>query len=373
MRSAATEPRNQSDLGTAGLGMSRNRALATAAALSAVCALGFVYPASPEQLATNGATTGVASDAAMYETVVTKLKSGAPYYPTLGYELRSRGYPTLDGGSGAFNWRTPLHLRSLALVPYPVGRGALTGLLVAMFIATMLVVGRRPSVRWAAGALQVGVIVVGSAKEAVYVSEAWAGLLIGVSVCLYSLRRVAAAQLLGLLALFVRELAAPYCVACTIMALHKRRWREAGGWLVGAALYAAYYSVHVLRVMEQRLPGDFAHDQSWLRFGGLPFLQAAIGKMSWLAILPDYLTPLVLALIAGGLLNTNAPRELRVAVGVFAVFFAAAGQPFNAYWGWTTAPIFAIATAYGIQTLQTVATTLASAEWHTSGPITPAS
>jgi hypothetical protein len=90
----------------------------------------------------------------------------------------------------------------------------------------------------------------------------WAGVLIGLSLDCDRRGREGLSCALGLSALFVRELAAIYCVVSTVTAIAHRRWRLVSQWLPGAAVYAVYYGVHVLRVREHHSPTDIAHATS---------------------------------------------------------------------------------------------------------------
>ena len=164
------------------------------------------------------------TDARMFAAVVERLRSGESYYDAMGAELQRRDYPT----HVVFNWRTPLHLTMVALAPWAVWRGVLTGLLVAVFVATMLV-ARDLLTRRSAGLLLLGVLVLFAAQDAVFVSEAWAGPLLALSACAFALGRAGIGIGCALAALFIRELAAPYCVIGTLLALRNRRWRAGGG------------------------------------------------------------------------------------------------------------------------------------------------
>ena len=82
-------------------------------------------------------------------------------------------------------------------------------------------------------------------------------------------RRLAAVGLRGSAALFIRELAAPYCVVCTLLALRDRQWREVAAWLAGAAGVCGCTTAGTsCRSLAHRLPADFAHGESWLTFLG---------------------------------------------------------------------------------------------------------
>jgi hypothetical protein len=282
------------------------------------------------------------TDAKTFAAVVDRVRGGESYYAAMGAELRRRDYPTRD----PFNWRTPLHLTVVALVPWALSRAALTALLVGFYVMVMLIT-QRERARPYAHVLVLGVLVLSSAPDAVFVSEAWAGALVGVSACAYAVGRRSWAIAAALVALFLRELSAPYCVLCGCLAIRERRLREFAAWAVGAAVYAAYFASHVAAVASHRLPSDFAHEGSWFSLPGLPFLQATLLKLGWFALLPSRTSAVALALIAAGLVSRKTPRMLRLSAGVFCGFFLMAGFPFNDYWGFMAAPVWAAVCSYG--------------------------
>jgi hypothetical protein len=201
---------------------------------------------------------------------------------------------------------------------------------------------------WTASMMEVGAISVLAVPSAVVIGEAWAGLLVGISVWAYARQRAAVAVALGLLALFVRELAAPYCVVCTMIAAVNKNWREVGAWLGGVCVYAAYYSWHLTQVWAHRLPTDLSHSSSWLEFEGLPFLLATVHWQGWLLALPAPATALALVLIVAGITERRAPLHVRAGSLVYVLFFLVAGQPFNNYWSLIAWPTWALACGYGV-------------------------
>ena len=152
---------------------------------------------------------GDRGDVATYEAIVSRSRSGAHYYVVVGSELRSRHYATRE----AFNWRTPLLWSGLAAVPKAVSDGLLTGLGVALLVVTILLTARAPLWVAASTIMQTGALVPVLVAEVTVMGEIWAGVLIGLSVCMYAQKRPQAGVAFALLALFVRELAAPFCVA----------------------------------------------------------------------------------------------------------------------------------------------------------------
>jgi hypothetical protein len=288
-------------------------------------------------------------DVALFEAVVGRLRRGEPYYPAMGAELRQRGYPTAN----VFNWRTPFPLAAVAASPrtttvcfFALGVFAVVGTLA-------LLINAAPEVMLLAVMAQIGVTVsLLKVPQFVLMAEAWSGFLIMASILAYGRRHVMAGAALGGLALLARELAAPYCVVCSVIALSQKRWRETTIWGIAALASGAYVMLHAFQVGDQLGPGELAHKQSWVQFGGLPFLLRVISFSGWYDVLPVWSRGLGCVLLAASIWARAAPVQLRAMVAAYLVFFAIVGLPFNQYWGLVTAPAFALATGYGISGLQ---------------------
>lgn len=171
--------------------------------------------------------------------------------------------------------------------------------------------------------------------------EIWAGVLIALSLAAYVLERWVAAALLGVVAVFLRELAVPYAVACGLLAFHARRRNESVAWVIGGLAFLAYYAIHMIRVAAVTQPADLAHAQSWVQWAGFQFVLKTLHTYGWLTILPPVWT--VIAAGAGllSVFAASAPIQLRVTVIVYLLLFSVVGQPFNYYWGYLTCGIWA--------------------------------
>jgi hypothetical protein len=287
-------------------------------------------------------------DVALFRGIVSDLRNGGEYYETFGTALRRDHYPA----GQAFNWRTPLHLLSIAAAPDIVGRVILimlSGLLVA---ATLTITLKQSTIAGlVAGGMQLGVTAMISAPPAMFMGESWAGLFVGLSTAAYALSRHTLAISLTVLALFFRELAAPYYVICGVTAVAQNRWRAVKAWWVGLVAYGLYYAWHVKELSEHRLPTDLSHPTSWLQFGGFPFLLSTVRWNAWLTGLPPQVAAVALMLIALGVANPRTPMFVRLTSATYAVFFLLAGQGFNQYWGLVAWPTWAIAAGYGADDL----------------------
>jgi hypothetical protein len=321
--------------------MSRGRGLLILLGCALLLSTLLAAPAPPE----SPQVVDRAGDVATYRTIVSRLRSGEPYHAVVGDALRHGYYATRE----PFNWRTPLLWSSLARMPDSVGRLTLFALGLLVFWRTLAMTARRPL--WLAGSnlMQAGALVMLVAPGIVLLGEAWAGMLIGLSVCMYAAWRPRWAVLLGLAALFVRELAAPYCVACAIAAVVNRRWRETGAWLAGACVYGVYYVWHLTNVWAHRLPTDLSHASSWVEFGGIPSLLTMARWHAWLLPSPPWATAFALTIVVAGVCAPRTPAPIRLTGAIYVAFFLLAGKAFNGYWGLVAWPTWALGCGSGLQ------------------------
>jgi hypothetical protein len=196
--------------------------------------------------------------------------------------------------------------------------------------------------------------------------EVWSGVLIALSLLCYGIARPGFAVVFGLLALFVRELAAPYCVVCGLLALGERRWKEFAAWAAGAVAYAAFYAWHVREVLPLIEPDAVAHSEGWLQFGGAAFVISLVQMNIYLLLLPQWLSAIYLVIAMLGFTGWQGAWGQRAAwtACVYVLTFAFIGQPFNQYWGALLAPLFCLGAAQGFAALRDV--------WNASRvPLTP--
>jgi len=287
------------------------------------------------------------ADPVVYDRILTRLRAGEGYYVVIGGELRAHLYATRE----VFNWRTPLLWRSLALVSPRVRRGGLTALSLVAGLAATLTALRRVSrlASLVTGLAALGVVVIASAPGTVAMGEAWAGAFVGVAVCAYVAGRRGAAVTAGLIAMFVRELVAPFTLVCAAIALAERRWREVAAWVAGGLAYAVYYGLHLSQISAHRLPTDLPGEGSWMAWGGLTFLLTTVQWNGLLLLAPWGAVAAALALIVAGVLSARSPVHLRLTAGVYLVAFLVVGQAFDRYWGLLVWPTWALACGYGAQ------------------------
>jgi hypothetical protein len=298
----------------------------------------------------SGTSVQSEGDLALFRAVVNGQRAGRPYYEAYGAESRNLGYPTRS----VFNWRQPLLLRTLALLPHWIGVGLFIALAAGLLVQAHVLL--RHELLYVLTVFNAAAVTV--APGEVYFTEPWAGLCLGLSAIAYARRRETTGAGWALLALFIRELAAPYCVVAVLIALSRKRWRELGLWLGGAILYGAYFGAHLWQVLQHVLPADRGHGHSWLYGGGLPFVLKVWQMNGLLQAASALIFSLVVVAGVAAWWAKKMPLHVRATVLVYSVLFLFVGLPFNTYWGELIAPLVGLWLAYapiGLNTLWALA------------------
>jgi len=286
------------------------------------------------------------NDIVLYDAVARRIRDGETYYAASAVELTARGYPT----ASVFNWRTPLPMALIAYLPHPLLAklilGTLSGLLVLLVLEWMSR-ERGPIAGLLATLLVTGALMFGVLGNKYAMPVLWAGPLLGISFCAYGLGWRRTAIVAGVAAAFFRDLAAPYCVFALGYAMFKRRWREAAGWALGLALYAAYFAWHAMQATLHMPAGAEHHAESWLQFGGAGFLVSLAQVNAYLLPLPQWVAGLylVLALVGFAGARGEAGQRAGICTACYLIGFAFIGHDFNQYWGALVAPVLCVGAA----------------------------
>jgi hypothetical protein len=283
-------------------------------------------------------------DIGLYKAEVERIRNGQSYYDAADTELHARGYPTRS----VFNWRSPWPVALIAALPeMALAKAILGGLGVVLICLSFQLLAVEAGIKQAlfGVGLLTGALMPCVLGDLCVLSELWSGVLIALSAVCFGLQRRGMGVLAGIAALFFRELAAPYCLACMALNSQERRWKEVGLWAVGLALYAVFYALHVRQVLPRITADDVANARGWIRFGGAGFLISTAQMNAYLLLLPQWITALYLtcALLGSAGWNSPAGRLVAWTIIVYAVAFSVAGNDFNQYWGSMTAPLFCLA------------------------------
>lgn len=326
------------------------RGVLLAIAVAAVAAVGVTFsPLSRDNFVADRQSHG---DVALYRAEVDRVRAGEGYYQAAAAELHARGYPTRS----LFNWRTPLPMWLIGVLPAGWGKALLGGLSLLLLGLAYESVAREDEaaghrgISWKAivtALLLTGPLLFTVLGDLHVMPVLWAGVLIAISICCFGLGHWRWGVTVGIAAAFFRELALPYALASALWAYWQRDWRQIRWWLAGMVAWAAFFAWHYASVQGWIQPGDRAHAESWVQFGGAGFLIATTQMNAYLILLPQWVTALFLVAALVGFASWNSPWGLHAtgAALVFAVSFAAVGQEFNQYWGSLAAPLWCLGAA----------------------------
>ena len=294
-----------------------------------------------------GAGSASQGDLAMYGRIVELMRHGQDYYSAAHAELLGGGY----GTRSVFNWRLPALPRLASLLPSLVWATVLLQLLaVGTVLLAFRLLGREADRATAFIVIPALVLnlVACAAPSAVLFTDIVAGVLILVSAVSYGSKLRILGFIAALLALFVRELAAPYVVICVFLAWRDRRRTELWAWLGGLIAFGIYFAWHYLRVSAELGPGDIAYPQGWIQFGGIGFVLTTAAFNGLFIAEPLWVSAIVLPLCLLGLTAWRAPasRWVRWTVVSYLVLFAFVGKRFDDYWGALYTPLLMIGLAF---------------------------
>ena len=106
-------------------------------------------------------------------------------------------------------------------------------------------------------------------------------------------------------------------------------------------------------------PGDLAHLDSWIQWGGLPFVLSTLRWNGWLTMAPAWVAAVALAVLLASLFDDRLSLHLRLPAAAYLALFAVAGHPFNNYWGVIPLLIYPLLLGYGLRSLLLLARTAA--------------
>jgi len=307
---------------------------------AAFCVVVAVSPLAATRVGKPGEGQG---DVALYRAEVERIHGGEGYYRAARAELTARGYPT----QSLFNWRLPTLARLLGVLPDPAMGKVLLGVLALAvlgmaFEALMREPGYGLGRAAACALLLTGPLMPCVLGDLFVVHELWVGVLVALSIAAYGVNRPYWGAGLGLAALFLRELALPYCAVAMGLAWWHGRRRELAVWLLGLAVWEVGFGLHAAEVARW-IPLDArAHPTGWVQFGGTAFVLSTVQMNAYLLLLPHWVTALWFAAAMLGFAAWQTPLGLRVGLTacLFVAGFAVVGQNFNQYWGAMTAPLF---------------------------------
>jgi hypothetical protein len=310
------------------------------AALALLVVIGIVQTIAPGP----GPHLGPAGhgDAALYQAIADRTAHEGYYTAAIG-EQRMRGYPV----------RPFVTVREPALAQLSASLGPritviLFRLLALVTLGALILRIRRAIPHWIPAAILATLCCEMISDPAVAVwHEAWAALLVTLSLACRSQRHWAHACLLGLAAVLLRELALPYLVMMLLAALAERRRAEAAGWGAAILLFALALARHATLVARHVLPHDLG-SPGWSEFGGWRFILGMVHDTSVMTLLPFWTSAILIPLALLGWAGRTGQFFDRVTITLAAWIlpFMAIGRPDNFYWGLMFAMLLPVGLAF---------------------------
>ena len=170
--------------------------------------------------------------------------------------------------------------------------------------------------------------------------ETWAGLLLALMIAVYRPERAWPAMLAGGAALMIRELALPMILAMAGLAVLNRHWREAAGWLLVLAVFAAFLLLHAHWVSQVVQPVDLS-SPGWSGLLGVQFALKSIAQVTAGIQLPGTAAGALLLLSLFGLASVSTGWAFRVALLLagYSALLALLARADTFYWALMAAPL----------------------------------
>jgi hypothetical protein len=287
------------------------------------------------------------TDGALYRAIAARVAGGESYYVAAPAEQRARHFPlrpvvtvrpptlavitAFVGGPNVMGWLLRL-----------TGFGAFLGF--ALRFSTIV---SDPPTRMAAIVVAALSIYVLTPIDIAVHHDVWAGMLIALSLAWHRPGRYAASIAAALLAVCIRELAAPFLIVMIFAALTERRWREGLAWTAAFAAGAMFLTVHWLRIAA--LP-DTANlvSPGWFCALGWPWAVHVFSMTGLLVFLPAAIGTALVPVALVGWMTVDRALAVRASlwmVGMMCVFMVF-GRGENYYWGALVAPLLPIGLAF---------------------------
>lgn len=286
------------------------------------------------------------ADVMLYESIVSGVRAGGNYYEVAADALRRGNYPLKP----FVTFRLPTLALVQASTPRPLTIGLLyilaAGVMLAWFVRLRPVFARPPPLAIAMILLAAGMAAFVQ-YELINFHEVWAGLLIALSLALRRPGRWAAAVAVGLIAMLIRETAAPYVGIMAVLAFAGGHRREAIGWAAAIIVFAVVVMLHAQAVGQVVRPLD-PISPGWSGMLGFGFFVKTMTLSTALSIVPLWLASLLVGLTLFGWAAWDDAAALR-AIALFCAYaglLGIFGRVDTFYWGLMIAPTLLIGLAF---------------------------
>ncbi len=271
-------------------------------------------------------------DIVLYKAVAARVGKGENYYNVVVAEQRWRGIPLRP----FVTVRPPLLAVITGYIGVPMAGWLLRALalvtLIALVVRFETTLPQRAS-RYAALALGTAAIMMFMSDDMAMLHDVWASLWVTLSLALYRPQCWGSSLILGLIAVFTRELTLPYLVVMATAALIDGQRGQACAWGGAIAVALAGLAIHA----HMLAPLVTAHDMpspGWVSAGGWPFILTMVELGTVFRWLPDIATALLVPLALLGWAGWRHCFALRTSFWLLGMLtaFMLVGRADNFYW-----------------------------------------
>jgi hypothetical protein len=323
----------------AGLGRMQARAALLALVLLLLACLSALALPDPRLAAPVAGSSGQ-TDLMLYEKIVAGIKAGGDYYGVAIDALRAGAYPLRPF--------LTVRLPALATLQAALPAWGPIVLLFALAGATGVAWGARLGEALAGVLPRIAALLLLLGSMLAFLQaglwpfhEIWAGLLVALSLALRRPGRWVEAAAVGLLAMLIRESAAPYVAIMALLAWLEGERREALGWGAALLVFAAALAVHAHAVLGMTQATDPA-SPGWSGLLGFGFFVQSVTLATALQLLPLAAAALLVGLALFGWASWSDPLGLRmlVVLAAYAALIGIFARADTFYWGLIVAPVF---------------------------------
>ena len=297
------------------------------------------------------AQEGELGDVRLWQNVLDRMRQGQSYYSAMEMALRNTGnYPLRPFWS--FRLPTLACFMSIFKTNFvPRILLALLAIAMVLFWSKLLL----ESSGWISvllgNILLTFSVVCAVLPSAIVWHDLWAGVLVAMSIGLYSKNRTLSV-LFGLLALTLRIQVVPFIIVMGCFALFEKRFRESGVWFAALGAFVIYVTIHAYFVSKHVTDSD--PSKNWIGFGGWSFIIATtrwtLPGIVGLSFASGALLPVSLFSLASW--HNACARRAAATMLVYCFAFMIMGNPDNDYWGLLYSPLWAVGVACSPKTIR---------------------
>jgi len=291
---------------------------------------------------TNGNAAEGHTDVALYEAIIDGVRYGGDYYTVAADALRAGGYPLRP----FMTFRLP----ALAMVEAHLPRAVTIALLWALAVGVGFAWARRvaPALPRAAPRVVALLLLCDSMlafvqPELLAFHEIWAAQFVALSLALREPGRWIESVALATIALLIRETAALYVLTMAGFAWIEGERREAIGWAMALAVFAAALAAHAAAVGGVTGPLDPV-SAGWLGLQGFGLFVKSVTVSTGLTMFPQWFAALTVGLSLVGWASWDSPVALRALTifGLYAIAISLFARLDTFYWGLMVAPVLLV-------------------------------